>query len=48
MSVTRLVRRHGVSDEQRRRHEVLVIVLDAELRRVGELITWIEIDEADS
>lgn len=46
VAVTRLVRRHGVSEEQRRRHEVSVIVLDAELRRVGEVVAWIEFDEA--
>ncbi|MBI4932731.1 MAG: hypothetical protein HY828_02560 [Actinobacteria bacterium] len=44
--VERLARRHGVSAERRRRHEVSVIVLDADLRRVGEAIAVVEVDAA--
>ncbi|MFN8024588.1 MAG: hypothetical protein U0Q03_23875 [Acidimicrobiales bacterium] len=45
--ISRLPVRHGVSDEQQRRHEVSVIVLDDRLRRVGESVAWIEVDVAE-
>lgn len=47
LTITRLPIRRGVSDEQQRRHEISVIVLDDGLRRVGESVAWIEIDTAE-
>lgn len=48
LEITKLAVRHGVSDEQRRRHEISIVVLDDDLRRVGETVVWVEVDQASS